>query len=149
MCIRDSRMDEQIRQSILYLEEKWTKKNIEFDVELNNIKFLGCRNLLLHVWNNLLDNAIKFSPDNGIITLRLSSSGDSIFFSISDNGPGIPKDEQLHVFHKFYQSDNSHKSEGYGLGLPLTKQIIELHKGSIEIDSDYTDGCRFVVKLPS
>lgn len=142
------RLDEQIRQSILYLEEKWTSKNIEFDVELDNIKYTGCQNLLLHVWNNLLDNAIKFSPENEIISISLSSDNDTVSFSISDRGPGIPKDEHLHVFHKFYQSDSSHKSEGYGLGLPLSKRIVELHNGTIELDSDYTDGCRFIIKLP-
>lgn len=142
------RLDEQIRQSILYLEDKWTKKSIEFYVELDNIMYYGCRNLLTHVWNNLLDNAIKFSPENEIISLNLTKLDDTIVFSISDRGPGIPKEEKLHVFHKFYQSDSSHKSEGYGLGLPLTKQIVELHNGTIELDSNYTKGCKFIVKLP-
>ena len=142
------RLDEQIRQSILYLEEKWTIKNIEFDVELDTITYNGCRNLLTHVWNNLLDNAIKFSPENESISLTLTKLDNMIIFSISDRGPGIPKEERLHVFHKFYQSDSSHKSEGYGLGLPLVKQIIEIHNGTIDLDTNYTDGCKFIVKLP-
>lgn len=143
------RLDEQIRQSILYFEEKWTKKEIEFDVEMDSISFVACRNLLLHVWNNLIDNAIKFSPQGATIAIRLMQTENGIDFRISDHGPGIPKAEQLHVFHKFYQSDSSHKSEGYGLGLPLCKQIVELHNGTIMLDSDYTDGCCFVVTLPA
>ena len=116
---------------------------------MDSISFVACRNLLLHVWNNLIDNAIKFSPQGATIAIRLMQTENGIDFRISDHGPGIPKAEQLHVFHKFYQSDSSHKSEGYGLGLPLCKQIVELHNGTIMLDSDYTDGCCFVVTLPA
>ena len=142
------RLDEQVRQAILALEQKWEEKEIQFDVDLDKITYSGYEKLLIHVWTNLIDNAIKFDPKGGLIKLRLQHQTDGILFTIEDNGPGIPPEEQERVFHKFYQSDNSRKMDGNGLGLSLAKQIIALSDGTIRVDNLQKGGCRFTVWLP-
>ena len=77
------RLDEQVRQSILALESKWEKKEIEFDIDLDEIEHTGYENLLSHVWLNLIDNAVKFSPQNGQIRIRLKQLAGSVTFSNS------------------------------------------------------------------
>jgi len=142
------RLDEQVRQAILALEQKWEEKEIQFDVDLDKITYSGYEKLLIHVWTNLIDNAIKFDPQGGLIKLRLQHQADGILFTIEDNGPGIPPEEQERVFHKFYQSDNSRKMDGNGLGLSLAKQILALSDGTIRVDNLQKGGCRFTVWLP-
>lgn len=142
------RLDEQIRQAIVYLEPKWEKKQIEFDADLEDCSFLGLEPLLLHVWLNLIDNAIKFNPAGGGIVIRLRTSEQNVLVSVQDTGPGIKPEERKRIFNKFYQIDSSHKEEGNGLGLPLVKQIIAIHKGSIEVENCPAGGCKFTVVLP-
>lgn len=142
------KLDEQIRQTLLLLESKWTEKNINLDLNLDPITFFGNEELLMQVWANLFSNAIKFTPDNGNITCTLKQSNDWITTIISDNGIGMSKDVQKHVFDKFYQGDKSHSSEGNGLGLALVKRIVDLCGGTIEVYSEYGTGSIFTVKLP-
>ena len=141
------RLDEQIRESLMLLEAKWVEKDIEFDVELDEIIFTGDKNLLLHVWNNLIGNAVKFSPREGLVTLRLDDLPDRVIFSISDCDPGIGETAKKHIFDKFYQEDNSHKQEGNGLGLSLVKRIIDMSNGKIEVENLPESGCKFTVTL--
>ncbi len=141
------RLDEQIRQSIIVLEPEWEAKNIEFDVEMDSIEYTGAQELMLHVWNNLLGNAIKFDPVGGIIIIRLHRDGSKIVFRIEDNGPGISEDAQKHIFDRFYQADSSHKEEGNGLGLSLVKRILDICHGEIHVENVRPNGCRFTVEL--
>ena len=78
--IDDNRLDEQIRQAVLSLETKWTEKEIGFQVELEEVKYTANEGLFMHVWINLLDNAIKFSPSKGTITMFLKQEQDSVKF---------------------------------------------------------------------
>lgn len=142
------RLDEQVRQAILALERKWEEKDIQFDVDLDKITYTGYEKLLIHVWTNLIDNAIKFDPQGGSIRLRMCRQPDGILFTIDDNGPGIPPEEQERIFHKFYQSDNSREVDGNGLGLALVKQIVALSDGTIQVENLQGGGCRFTVWLP-
>ena len=142
------KLDEQLRQTLLLFESKWTSKNIDLDIDLDPITFYGNEELLLHVWANIFSNAIKFTPDNGTITCILKQSSGWITAIISDNGIGMSEDVQKHIFDKFYQGDNSHSSEGNGLGLALVKRIIDLCDGKIELQSEYEKGSTFIVKLP-
>lgn len=142
------RLDEQIRQAIVALEQKWTEKNIDFDVELDKVTYSGYESLLLHVWSNLIDNAIKFDPPGGMICLRLRQADDEAVFTIDDNGPGIAPEEQERIFHKFYQSDSSREMSGNGLGLALVKQIVEFSGGTVSVENLPEAGCRFTVRLP-
>lgn len=141
------RLDEQIRESLLGMEGAWMDKEIEFDVELDAIKYLGNEGLMRHVWDNLLSNAIKFSPNGGLVKLNLTKKDGSIRFIIEDNGPGIPEDAKKRIFDKFYQHDNSRKQEGHGLGLPLAKRILTICGGRIDVEDAEGGGARFVVTL--
>lgn len=142
------RLDEQIRQAILALEQKWTEKETEFDVELDKIEYSGYENLLMHVWMNLIDNAVKFTPVGGLIRLRLRQENGALLFTIEDNGPGIPDGDQERIFAKFYQSETSREVEGNGLGLALVRQIVEISGGSVTVENLPEAGCRFTVRLP-
>ena len=143
------RLDEQVRQSILALESKWEKKEIEFDIDLDEIEHTGYENLLSHVWLNLIDNAVKFSPQNGQIRIRLKQLAGSVTFSIWDNGLPIPEADIDRIFNKFYQGDNSHASEGNGLGLAFVRRIVAAAHGTINVTSSEDAGTEFVVALPS
>lgn len=143
------RLDEQVRQSILALESKWEKKEIEFDIDLDEIEYTGYENLLSHVWLNLIDNAVKFSPQNGQIRIRLKQLDGSVTFSIWDNGLPIPEADIGRIFNKFYQGYNSHASEGNGLGLALVRKIVAAAHGTINVTSSEDAGTEFVVALPN
>lgn len=142
------RLDEQVRQAIVALEQKWTEKDIDFDVELDKISYNGYESLLIHVWSNLIDNAIKFDPHGGMIALRLRQEDGFAVFTIDDNGPGVAPEDQERVFHKFYQSDSSRVMDGNGLGLPLVKKIVEFSGGTVTLENLPEAGCRFTVRLP-
>ena len=142
------RLDEQLRRAILLLERKWTQKQIEWDVDMDEATYTGNESLMLHVWVNLLDNAIKFDPVGGEIRLRLHCESTCIRITVSDNGPGIPKDQQSAIFERFYQADGSHKSEGNGLGLALARRIVRMCGGEISVSSEPGKGSCFTVELP-
>lgn len=142
------RLDEQIRQAFLSLETKWTEKEIGFQVELEEVKYTGNEGLFMHIWINLLDNAIKFSPSKGTITMFLKQEQDSVKFILEDEGPGIEDDVKSRIFDKFYQVDGSHKAEGNGLGLALVKRIVDSAGGTIKAENREYGGCRFVIELP-
>lgn len=141
------RLDEQIRQSVVALEPAWEPKGIELDVELDCVEYLGNESLLHHVWDNLIGNAIKFSPQGGVVSIRLVQQENGILFTIDDNGPGISEEAQKHLFDKFYQADTSHKEEGNGLGLALVKRILMIAGGDIFAENRADGGCRFTVML--
>ncbi len=141
------RLDEQIRASVMLLEPKWTEKEIDFDIELDEVIYTGDRSLLLHVWNNLIGNAVKFSPQGGLVIIRLAESGGEVHFSVEDRGPGISETAKKHIFDKFYQEDSSHKQEGNGLGLSLVKRIIDMSGGSVKAENLPESGCKFSVSL--
>jgi len=141
------RLDEQIRQSIVALEPAWAKKDIEFDVELDRVTYLGNEQTMRHVWDNLISNAIKFSPDGGVVKIQLAKKLKKLVFTIEDQGPGLTEEAQKHLFDKFYQADTSHKQEGNGLGLALAKRILTIEKGQITAENRREGGCRFTVTL--
>lgn len=140
-------LDEQIRETIVALETAWAAKNIELDVELNEVKYCGNEMMMRHIWSNLLSNAIKFSPENGTVFIKLENQKERFVFTISDQGEGLSEETKKHLFDKFYQADTSHKSEGNGLGLALVKRILAIEGGSIIAENISSGGCRFTVVL--
>ena len=142
-------LDEQIRKVLVLLEPKWSEKNIEIDVDLNKIEITSNESLLSNVWRNLVENAIKFSPNNSKITISLKEQNKKIVFKVCDQGQGIKEQDKKHIFEKFYQADTSHKQEGNGLGLPLVKNIIDLLDGKVEVDNLQPNGCCFTVTIPA
>ena len=141
-------LDEQIRQSIVLLEPEASKKNVEFDVELESVTYEGNQSLMMHVWNNLISNAIKFTPADSTVRIGLQNTDRTVVFTIDDQGPGIDDEAKKHIFDKFYQADTSHKQKGNGLGLALTKRILDLAGGQIDCHNIAGGGCRFTVTLP-
>lgn len=141
-------LDEQIRKCILLLEKQWSKKNLNLELELNEVEFFSNEEMLSHVWLNILGNAVKFTPENGTITVRCTSDSENITVKIEDTGVGMSDKTRKHIFDKFYQGDSSHKSHGNGLGLPLAKRVVDLCNGKISVKSQIGKGTTFVVKLP-
>ena len=141
-------LDEQIRQAIVLLEDKWTKKDIDLAAELETVFYEGNEALLLHVWLNLIANAVKFNPIGGSILICLKSSEQNVLFSVKDSGCGISEADKKRIFDKFYQSGTSHKDEGNGLGLALVKRIVAIHQGNIDVENCPEGGCKFTVVLP-
>lgn len=140
-------LSEQIRSCVLLLEDRWDKKAIS--LELNFDEYYICANeeLLKQVWINLLDNAIKFSPDTGEVKIDIAQGKNSYAVSITNYGEDIPKDKINKIWNKFYQADESHTGHGNGIGLAIVKAIVELHKGSVSVQSSNGISC-FTVELP-
>lgn len=141
-------LDEQIRKCILLLEKDWSKKNIDLDIDLNEIKYYSNEEMLSHVWLNILGNAIKFTPENGTVTVKCYRDSSNITVKIIDNGIGMDDKTQRHIFDKFYQGDASHTIIGNGLGLPLAKRVVTLCGGKITVKSQTGKGTTFIVRLP-
>ena len=129
------------------LENEWTNKEIEFDVELEDTEYYGCENLMQHVWYNLISNAIKFNRYGGSVRLTLENDENTIKFTVSDSGEGIDKESIKRIFDKFYQGDSSHKQDGNGLGIALVKKIVTLSGGTVFAENLSGGGCRFTVIL--
>lgn len=142
------RLDEQIRQSVLLLEPFWESKKIDLNIELNHALYYGNEELLIQVWQNVIANAIKFTPKNGEITITLKESPDHITVTISDTGIGMTPEMQKLIFNKFYQGDTSGFTDGNGLGLSLVKRIIDLNHGKIRVQSEPGSGTTFIIELP-
>lgn len=141
-------LDEQIRKTILLLEHEWSIKSIDLDIELAEVQYQGDEELLQQVWINLLNNAVKFSHENGRITVRLNKTASSVKVEISDTGIGMSEETMQRIFERFYQGDKARSSEGNGLGLPLVKRILDLCNGSIQVRSRLNEGSTFTVELP-
>ena len=139
---------EQIRHSILMLESKWSDKDINMNIDLDETSYYGNEELLKQVWVNLIDNAIKFTPNNGDVKIELMSFEDSVVFKVKDTGIGMTQNVKTHIFDKFYQGDTSHTTEGNGLGLTMVKKIVELHNGNIDVKSHPNKGTIIAVTLP-
>jgi signal transduction histidine kinase len=144
------RLDKQIRSLILTCEPQWAEKKIEMDVDLNEVSITADEDLLSQVWLNLLHNSIKFTPQGGSIKVNLCQRGDKIEFSVTDTGVGIAPEDQIHIFERFYKADKSRTSSsgGSGLGLSIVKKIVDLHKGTIDLESKLDEGTTFFVTLP-
>lgn len=142
------RLDEQLREAIVLLEPKWSAKQINLDLDLSQTLYTGQQSLLFQVWTNLIGNAIKFSDQNGTVTVRIQKSHKDIEVVISDEGIGMSEETLDHIFEKFYQGDSSRKAQGNGLGLALCKKIVDLSKGNIFVSSEPGKGSVFMVRLP-
>lgn len=141
-------LDEQLRETILNQESAWTDKQLELDINLECVDIVACQELLYHVWQNLIGNAIKFTPEGGMIHVHLWQKENTAIVTVSDNGCGISAEALPRIFEKFYQADRSHHKAGNGLGLSLAKRIIDLHGGTIAVQSIPDQGTTFTVTLP-
>jgi len=145
--VTEYNLSEQIRSCMLLLESKWSKKNIELELDFGEHMIRANEELLKQVWINLLDNAVKFTPDGHTIQVRITESDASLQLEVSNTGSQIPQEAQKKIFNKFYQADESHASQGNGIGLAIVKRIVELHSGQITVSSE-NDVTTFGVELP-
>ena len=130
-----------------YAERK--KITLTFNSSENEIIVYLDKDKVEKIITNLLSNAFKFTPDGGRIEVSLTRDIKSVKVSVSDDGIGIPKQNMDKIFDRFYQVDGSHtrKQEGTGIGLSLTKELVELHKGKIEVESEEGKGATFIISL--
>lgn len=122
------------------------EKNINLTVKTLPWDYHGDKDLLFQAFANLLDNAIKFTPQYGAITLTLQRQDQRPVVIVEDNGCGINEQNQTKVFDRFFRAEQSRTSSGSGLGLSLVKAVIELHQGSIEVTSSKS-GTQFITYL--
>lgn len=137
--------------AVLQLDMTAKQKSITLHNEAKNLTVLGDAISLQEVVSIIVENAIKYSNEKTAITIKSRASGRSALLTVSDQGPGIKALDLVHIFDRFYRADTSRtrgKTEGYGLGLPIAKSIVEAHGGSIEARSVLGEGSVFTVKLP-
>lgn len=123
---------------------------ITFLNELSDPMVQGDLFHLTHIFNNMLDNANKYSPENPFITIRANDDADDVFITIKDEGIGMNKDAQRKIFDKFYRvpTGNVHDVKGFGLGLSYVKTMLEAHKGGIQVSSELGKGSSFTINIP-
>lgn len=141
---------EQIKQVLFHTEWSWRSKDLTIDMSLPSTYMYGDQQLLHQVWTNLITNSIKYTPAEGIISLRITEQNKQCRIEISDTGIGIPQEHLPHIFNRFYRVDEARdRSEGSsGLGLSITLKIVELHGGRIDATSEPGMGTTFTVILP-
>lgn len=141
-------LDEQIRTCLVLLEKQWGAKDIELNLELDEVKYYFNENMLAQVWLNLFGNAIKFTPKGGTVFCSLSSDGKNVTVTIRDTGIGMSEETKRHIFDRFYQGDTSHTGDGNGIGLNIVRRVLFLCGGQITVDSEVGAGSTFTVTFP-
>ena len=142
------RLDNQIRKAIIMLDEKINSKKIKISLDSSEVSIYEDEDLIMEIWINLINNAIKYSNEKGEIKIKVIEEENDVKVSIKDEGIGIPKDKQERIFEKFYQVENSRAGEGSGLGLAIVKRIVDLIKGKIEVESKEKQGTKIIVSIP-
>lgn len=141
-------LSEQLCECMLEFERVWEEKNIELDVDLDEeVQIEADKELLSLVWNNLLSNALKFTEENGSVSLLLGKDEKYAYVQVKDTGCGMNPETGKNIFKKFYQGDTSHATKGNGLGLALVKRVIDICGGEIAVSSQLGEGSTFTVKL--
>jgi signal transduction histidine kinase len=127
-------LSEQIRSCVLLLEKQWSAKHLELSLEFDEHDICASEELLKQVWINLIDNAVKYSPEYGMIVIKIREEGDYYYISIANSGIEIPTEKRQKIFEKFYQADESHSCAGNGVGLSIVKSVIDLHGGQVSVE---------------
>ena len=141
-------LSEQLRESLLGFEDAWETKNLEIETDMeDDVCIRSDPELLSLVWNNLISNAVKFTPDGGTVGVSLKTEGGSVVVQVRDTGCGMKPETGMHIFEKFYQGDTSHATQGNGLGLALVKRVVDILDGEISVQSVYGQGSTFTVKF--
>jgi two-component system sensor histidine kinase GlrK len=143
------KLDELIKEVVADHRNSIRTRNIMLDVQLGAMKVFGNRKQLKTVFDNLISNAVKFTPDGGIIRISLKNDGKRTLCLVEDNGPGIDEEERSLIFSPFFQGKGAEKAvvKGSGLGLAISKEYVQNHDGSIRLLAS-KNGARFLVTLP-
>jgi len=141
-------LGEQLCESLLQFEDAWERKGLEIETDIQeDVRIRSDAELLSLVWNNLISNAVKFTPEGGTIGVSLKTEGNQVVVQVRDTGCGIKPDVGQHIFEKFYQGDTSHATQGNGLGLALVKRVVDIFSGEISVQSIYGQGSTFTVRF--
>lgn len=141
-------LGEELRRAVLELDTRREAARLELDADIQDVDFVGDSELLYQVWINLLDNAVKFSLPGGTVRVGCHGEGDTLRITVADEGIGMDEETQKRVFERFYQGDTEQRAQGSGLGLPLARRIVEMHEGTLTVESEVGHGCCFTVLLP-
>ena len=136
-----------LSDSVVSFESWIEKKNIELNCDFDDVTIFSSKSLLEIVWNNLISNAIKFTPDNGKIDILLKRKDKNVEIKVIDTGCGMTSETGAKIFEKFYQGDTSHSTQGNGLGLALVKKVIDILGGEICVQSELNKGSTFTILL--
>ncbi len=141
-------LGEQLCEALLQFEDAWEPKNLNIETDIEeDVHIRADAELLSLVWNNLISNAVKFTPEGGIIGISLKATEEQVTVTVRDTGCGMKPETGMHIFEKFYQGDTSHATQGNGLGLALVKRVMDILNGEIGVESIYGEGSTFTVKL--
>ena len=146
---REFDLSELLRKSILTLQPEWEKKNIEIDADFGECTVKSNDELLSRVFINVLDNAIKYSRENGKVGVYVTESDEKISVTIADDGIGMDEETKRRMFDKYFRADKSRNTRGNGLGLATVKKIAELLELKIKVDSKTDKGTKFTIEIPS
>jgi signal transduction histidine kinase len=143
-------LDEQLRRTIVLAEPQWAKKNIRIELDLLPCEITVDKDLFEQVWQNLINNAIKYTGPDGVIYVAIEMSASSVKISIRDSGQGIPEKDLPYIFDRFYMVDKARSSalRGNGLGLSIVIKILKLHDCTIDVESRVGEGTQFTVTIP-
>jgi two-component system OmpR family sensor kinase len=137
-----------LREVCLLQRDVTPHARIVEDLGPTSLHLVGDSNLLFQVFSNLLSNAVKYSPDVALITVAARCDDSRIVVTVTDQGIGIPEPECLRVFERYYRGSNANGITGTGVGLYFVKMVVELHGGSVDVESRNGAGSRFTVSLP-
>jgi DNA-binding response OmpR family regulator/anti-sigma regulatory factor (Ser/Thr protein kinase) len=139
-----------VRRTISYFTSPAAKKQVELQFNSPDAEITGYIDgeKLDHIIQNLLSNALKFTPAGGIITVEVLQEDSDCVCHVRDTGTGILPEHLPHIFERFYRADNTHTTEGTGIGLSLTKELVEIHQGTIDVQSTAGKGTVVTVRIP-
>ena len=146
---REFDLSELLRKSILTLQPEWEKKNIEIDADFGECTVKSNDELLSRVFINVLDNATKYSRENGKVGVYVTQRDEKISVTIADDGIGMDEETKRRMFDKYFRADKSRNTRGNGLGLATVKKIAELLELKIKVDSKTDKGTKFTIEIPS
>ena len=141
-------LGEQLCECLLQYENVWEQAEIGIETDIaEGITVRADSELLSLVWNNLLSNAFKFTPQGGTVSLRLTADGEYATVQVADTGCGMSPEIGAHIFEKFYQGDTSRATQGNGLGLALVRRVVDIMQGEIYVESTPGEGSTFTVRI--
>ncbi|MCD8306712.1 MAG: HAMP domain-containing histidine kinase [Clostridia bacterium] len=141
-------LSEQVKRCIILQLPRMEEKGIQLDVDLGEIIYSGNEELMEHVWINLLNNSIKFTPSGGEISVLGKEADGTVTLEFKDTGIGMDEETKRHVFEKYYQHDSISAVQGNGIGLAIADRIVKLCGGEIRVESAPGKGSCFTVILP-
>lgn len=141
---------DQLKEVVFTTEWQWREKDITIELDISPAKIIGDPKLLQQVWMNLVTNAIRYTDPGGTVTIRTVNEKHGVQITVEDTGIGIDESDITQLFERFYKVDKARTrtENSTGLGLSIVKKIIELHKGTIMVESELGTGSQFIIELP-